>query len=108
MCLLAAPLKTDADLLENIREACQAYSNAAREGIAHRWWKIDPPDYACGGVEVSADDIAGPISSDEAFIEWAAPRGWTIQTQHRIAYSITRETAAPDLMAAVRDIARGS
>ena len=68
---------------------CEAYSAAAREGIAHRWWKIgldEPmpePDYACGGVETSEPCLA----------EWLRDMG------------LTRE---PDLMSAIRDIARGS
>lgn len=58
-----------------------------------------PPDYACGGVEV--EDRYLPHTAIEAL-------GWEItETNHRIAYGITYERA-PDLMASIRDIARGS
>lgn len=112
---------------ERIRAACQSYSEAARANaektewgvlpggfVPDQWYRISPgddgnakvdpcdePDYSCNGVEVS--EPASP-SYLETYLE---TMGFTYQTEHRIAYSITRETL-PDLMAAIRDIARGS
>lgn len=55
-------------------------------------------DFSCGGVETAEPTIAHYLET----------MGFAYETTHRIAYSITRETNEPDLMAAVRDIARGS
>ena len=66
--------------------------NAIREAMERH----EPePDYSCGGVD----------TSEPTFEQWLWDMGWTVETRHKIGYSITRE---PDLMAAMRDIARGS
>lgn len=68
-------------MADNIREACRAYSAAAREGCEE-----PEPDYSCGGVEVEEPGI--PL--------WYNPNAvWGVRDE-------------PDLMAAIRDIARGS
>lgn len=131
MCLFSAR-PTDAEcreIVRNIEEACRAYSTAAREGVAERWWKIDPPDYACGGVEVGQVEIPviEPIMHAEPMLDIDAVmleindaivrsvalppqylvtrHGWTSLIPNRY---MPRQPEKPDLLAAIRDIARGS
>ncbi len=122
-------------LVEAIDAECRAYSAAAREGVAERWWKIDPPDYACGGVDVEEDSIptvawrmaldtslfasfpSFQMPSTEDMTEWRAAvvddvlrrTEWVRARDEGIKLlGVTLEPAGClDLMAAIRDIARG-
>lgn len=92
-----------------IEAECRAYSNAAREGVADRWWKIslddtghpkaepcEEPDYSCNGTEVA----------DNSFEYWMWDMGWTVEKRWTSERGY-EYPAQPDMMASIRDIARG-
>lgn len=128
----------DAAKSKAIKDECRAYSNAARDGLMPDTWyslsldragdmqveEIDAPDYSCGGVEtdstsyweackallgVGVEDAAARRAETMERIAldtemFSSFPGFTFETIAKLAYC----EPEPDMMSAVRDIARSS